>query len=165
MHLEEKSYTLDDISAIIGITKAAICNLAIRRNIPHTTMVKGNYRISVYDREAVLKLIKYAQPKKEAKAEIFHTTRELADRANVSIPTIRNIAHRLGIEHEVKYVGEGRTAIYKHEDAERILAQIKKPVKKVVPERLRQEHPLVTDMRCFDFNWWPDPQPKCFKEN
>ena len=25
-------------------------------------------------------------------------------------------------------------------------------------------HPLVTDKRCLNFNWWPDVIPECFKE-
>lgn len=30
-------------------------------------------------------------------------------------------------------------------------------------ERLKKEHPLVTDVRCFNLNWWPDIIPDCFK--
>ena len=31
-------------------------------------------------------------------------------------------------------------------------------------EELRRLHPLVTDDRCFDINWWPDPRPMCFDD-
>lgn len=30
-------------------------------------------------------------------------------------------------------------------------------------ERLKKEYPLVTDVRCFNLNWWPDIIPDCFK--
>ena len=34
------------------------------------------------------------------------------------------------------------------------------PVVKIVTNE--EDHPLVTDKRCFDLNWWPDTVPACF---
>lgn len=33
-----------------------------------------------------------------------------------------------------------------------------------VIERLKKEHPLVTDMNCFKKNWWPEVVPSVLKE-
>lgn len=30
-------------------------------------------------------------------------------------------------------------------------------------DKLKKEHPLVTDVRCFNLNWWPDIVPDCYK--
>lgn len=31
-------------------------------------------------------------------------------------------------------------------------------------ELLKKEHPLVTDERCFNINWWPDTTPLVFQQ-
>lgn len=30
---------------------------------------------------------------------------------------------------------------------------------------LTEDHSLVTDSRCFDLDWWPDPVPDCFHDD
>lgn len=37
-------------------------------------------------------------------------------------------------------------------------------VKTLPLEEMKLLHPLVTDERCFQFNYWPDTEPICFKD-
>lgn len=159
--LEKDSYTMDEISEILQISKSAICNMAKRHKIPHTLERKGRTNVSVFGKADVEKFISLSRPKKQ------YTVAELVAKAAVAPPTIRNIAHKLKIKPGVIWqIPGGKTAVFCLKDAQAILANIKKPDRKE-KGMLKLDpvnHPLVTDPRCFITSWFPDPVPKCFKD-
>ena len=99
MELTKQSYTLDEIAEMLQVSKGAVCNMAKRHGIKHSTLRKGRSLLSVYNIDDVNKLVSLSRPKK-----LQYTTIELAAKAAVTPPTIRNIARKLGIRPKEKPV-------------------------------------------------------------
>ena len=110
-------------------------------------------------------------PKKPDDVEMFSTT-EVARRAGCSLPTVRYIAVRLGIQSHIFRTNNARAAYYtpdemlmicdnynaKGNDYKSMKTQNTKAVELV------EDHPLVKDTRCLKLNWWPETVPSCFEE-
>ena len=169
--LTKQSYTMDEIARMINVTKGAVCNMAKRHGILHTSERKGKVRVSVYSREAADRLISvFGQNRRRSRGHC--TTKELAERADVSLPSVRNVARRLGLKpKQIPMYPGGRISVYPENDARKILAYIADIKSKQKEEQkeedpalcLNPDYPLVTDPRCFVLTWFPDPVPKCFK--
>ena len=161
--LEKDSYTLDEIAEMLQVSKGAVCNMAKRHGIKHSTLRKGRSLLSVYNIDDVNKLVSLSRPKK-----LQYTTIEFAAKAAVTPPTIRNIARKLGIRPKEKLVYPGgRIKVFNSKEAQIILANINKPEQKENKRTLRLDpvnHPYVKDPKCFILSWFPDPVPKCFKD-
>lgn len=107
-----------------------------------------------------------------------YTVQEIADMFNVTADTVRNISNRMNLPHEYITKNRARLAVYPYEvvkifceyfearEKKRKLAEERKitvVVNDETPETIK-DHPLVTDRRCLNINWWPDVVPDCFKE-
>lgn len=108
------------------------------------------------------------------------TTGEIAAACGVCNQTARNVLIRLGFDSTTKNVTNGRKAFWTYDaykaakdfienHVEKRLENKKKKIADVESdsktlEQLKREHPLVTDERCFNLNWWPDTVPVCFVE-
>lgn len=107
----------------------------------------------------------------------IYTVHEIAELFECSDNVVRNISFRLDIPHTYTTKNKARVTIYPYGSLRLFKnyfdARFKKrnetALKKVTPIREEEttgaeDHPLVTDKRCLDFNYWPDVVPVCFKE-
>lgn len=99
------------------------------------------------------------------------TTSEVAKMAGITEAAVRSFVLRFNIEVEISKTKKSRAAFYSWKSTQLIIDLAKrrrKPseVKKDLVEKKADssEHPLVTDKRCLDFNYWPDIVPVSFKE-
>ena len=102
---------------------------------------------------------------------------QMVQRIRFSDNVVRNISFRLDIPHTYITKNKARVTIYPYGSLRLFKnyfnARAKKrnetALKKVTLIREEEttgaeDHPLVTDKRCLDLNWWPDVVPECFKE-
>lgn len=102
----------------------------------------------------------------------YFTTKEVAQMAGISNYHVYYLSHKLQIEWEVRPTGNSRASYFSWVDTQRIIevANKRKSLHKarkeinLPPEEVREEHPLVTDLRCLELNFWPETQPKCFED-
>lgn len=108
------------------------------------------------------------------------STYDIAAVCGVCNQTVRNVAIKLGFESTTKSVINGRKAFWSYDTYKAVKDFIENHIQKKAEfekkkqeldeqrekslEELKREHPLVTDERCFNLNWWPDTVPVCFKE-
>ena len=110
----------------------------------------------------------------------IYSTEEAAELLNTSCDDIRRIINYYKIDHQIISTKKSRAIIMTY-DALKLVAEICKQRiqrreemarkaenrKQLAEEDLTSEaelHPLVTDKRCLNLNWWPDVVPNCFKE-
>lgn len=110
------------------------------------------------------------------------TSAQLMQMLGITQQDINNYRYRLGLEIEYKTTEKGKVALYNFEqyckikdyrekllEHKKLLEQKKMQQKPQDIERqktleeLRREHPLVTDDRCFNLNWWPEVTPINFE--
>ena len=95
------------------------------------------------------------------------TTDEVARALGVTTATVSAICSKYGIVNEIVQEKVGRKAYYTYENMREIRAHLhgQAHVRYTPPALVEkaEEHPLVTDKRCLNFNYWPDTVPKCFK--
>lgn len=118
----------------------------------------------------------------------YKTTAEVAKFANCSAFVVLAVTRDLHFPTTWGRVNHTQTKIWTDDQVTKILEAVKerliknkkwfdcaknrdipKPVKKAAPvvldlEKLKSEHPLVTDERCFRLSWFPDTKPKNFEE-
>ena len=107
----------------------------------------------------------------------IYTVHEIAELFECSDNVVRNISFRLDIPHTYTTKNKARVVIYPYGSLRLFKnyfdARAKKrnetALKKVTLIRKEEttgaeDHPLVTDNRCLDLNYWPDVVPVCFKE-
>ena len=107
----------------------------------------------------------------------IYTVHEIAELFECSDNVVRNISFRLDIPHTYTTKNKARVTIYPYGSLRLFKnyfnARAKKrnetALKKVTLIREEEttgaeDHPLVTDKRCLNLNWWPDVVPDCFKE-
>ena len=118
----------------------------------------------------------------------YKTTAEVATLANCSAFIVLAVTREQHFPTTWGRVNHTQTKIWTEEQVKKILEAVKerliknkkwfdcaknrdilKPVKKAASvkldlEKLKSEHPLVTDERCFHLSWFPDTEPKNFEE-
>ena len=107
----------------------------------------------------------------------YYTTNQVADLAGVSASYVCVTAAKHNIYKVVKPSDKTKKAYFPKESAEKLLEiiadmrQRRREAHKRVEEKKAKEtfadsdtHPLVTDKRCLNLNWWPDITPKCFMD-
>jgi hypothetical protein len=110
----------------------------------------------------------------------IYTVHEIAELFECSDDVVRNISFRLDIPHTYTTKNKARVTIYPYGSLRLFKnyfdARAKKrnetALKKVTLIREEETdgaddadaHPLVTDKRCLNINYWPDVIPDCFKE-
>jgi hypothetical protein len=110
----------------------------------------------------------------------IYTTEEAAELLNTSCDDIRRIINYYKIDHQIISTKKSRAIIMTYDALKLVAEYCKQRIqrreemarkaeirKQLAEEDLTSEaelHPLVTDKRCLNFNWWPDVVPNCFKE-
>ena len=118
----------------------------------------------------------------------YKTTAEVAKLANCSAFVVLTVAREQHFPTTWGRVNHTQTKIWTEDQVTKILEAVKerliknkkwfdaaktmkepKPIKKAAPvvldlEKLKSEHPLVTDERCFRLSWFPDTKPANFEE-
>lgn len=99
------------------------------------------------------------------------TTSEVAKMAGITEAAVRSFVARFNIEVTISKTSNSRAAFYTWKSAQQVvdLAKHRRRPAEIKKEQMEKnadssEHPLVTDKRCLDFNYWPDVVPVCFKE-
>ena len=89
--------------------------------------------------------------------------------------------HLYCVEQKIKGMNmagqNGRIVFYTDEDGEKIIdhftqknkdkaddVYLKSLSKEEYIKEMKKRHPLVTDVRCFNANYWPDPMPDCLRD-
>ena len=103
----------------------------------------------------------------------MYTVDEIAQYLGCSSLHITNITNYYHIASD-KTIGRKNLFVY---DKVRLIkeyydARLDKMLRKQIAERQKkqeettvlEDHSLVTDKRCLDFNYWPDVTPVCFQE-
>ena len=111
----------------------------------------------------------------------FYSVQETADLLDTSCDEVRRIVLHYKVKHETVRTKQSR-AIMLDYDAYRLVKDIHEEkeqrreeaakaallkAQKAEEENGADEasaHPLVTDKRCLNMNYWPDVIPDCFKE-
>lgn len=110
----------------------------------------------------------------------IYTTEEAAELLNTSCDDVRRIINYYKIDHQIISTKKSRAIIMTYDALKLVAEYCKQRIqrreemarkaeirKQLAEEDLTSEaglHPLVTDKRCLNLNWWPDIVPDCFKE-
>ena len=89
----------------------------------------------------------------------YFTTEQIIKECGASSHKILAYVKKAGI----KFFNKNRKAYFFPEDAQKIINALGCNLPPEKSEQ-RKKHPLITDPRCFNFNYWPDPIPLCFKD-
>lgn len=114
----------------------------------------------------------------EVEERRLFSIKEIAKMLDCSLLEIRNIIHYYHINFEKMVSGKGvRYAVYSYQAFMRIKMYHESRMKKasdkkdILSRKVQKkkvmtldEHPLVTDKRCLDLNYWPDITPSWFAE-
>ena len=92
---------------------------------------------------------------------------EVSRMLGVGCSTVYNAARRIGLIGEDP-VRRDKSVLFDADEIVEIMNAISRELEepdcvKVSRFANPAEHPLVTDKRCLDFNWWPEAEPECFK--
>lgn len=172
------NYTTNDISELLDISQYTVIKHLKRMNLENTgffIQTERNTNVLYYPESTYLQ-IKNKVEEDRATEENNYTTRQLAELLGTSSSCISNIAIRYNIPKKVLIAEKARVAYFSKESLEKfrnILDEMQD--KRAKWEQKRTEataaleeaetlHPLVTDKRCLNLNWWPDVVPECFKE-
>lgn len=103
-------------------------------------------------------------------------TAKIAELLDLDTAQVFTLAKRAKVPHiTVKRAdNQGKESLWKEEDIPRLVeAYRQKKEREMYKEQerekelqeMKKKHPLVKDERCFILNWFPDPVPRCFKED
>lgn len=82
--------------------------------------------------------------------------KQYAKELNISYDNMKEILKQFGIKDTHK--------MFRSKRIEEYVQRMKKEQPKMTIAQLKILHPLVTDERCFNINWWPKVTPKCFED-
>ena len=144
-------YTMREISEATGTGLPAVCVMLKKLGIEP---VKRDKQTLFFPQSALEAVKAHARPRK-----VKLTAAQIAERAGVTEAEIVEAAKKNGIKH-VYITVTHRYEAYDEAAASAIIDAVKpKPPEKTPREKWLDEqrklHPLVTDMRCFDMNYWP----------
>lgn len=96
---------------------------------------------------------------------------DMANALEITLPTFYALARKLDIDSELVKDNRNKGVLmfsYEglrqcREELERREAQIEKPAPRPATVASAEEHPLVTDERCLNLNYWPETVPACFE--
>ena len=172
------NYTTSDIAELLDLSQYTVIRHLKRLNLENTgffIQTKKNINVLYYPESTYLQL-KNKVEEDRATEENNYTTKQLAELLGTTSSCISNIAIRYNIPKKVLIAEKARVAYFSKESLEQfrnILDEMQD--KRAKWEQKRTEataaleeaetlHPLVTDKRCLNLNWWPDVVPECFKE-
>ena len=172
------NYTTSDIAELLDLTQYTVKRHLKRLNLENTgffVQTERNTNVLYYPESTYLQL-KNKVEEDRVTEENNYTTKQLAELLGISSSCIANIAIRYNIPKKVLIAEKARVAYFSKDSLEKfrsILDEMQD--KRAKWEQKRTEataalaeaealHPLVTDKRCLNLNWWPDVVPECFKE-
>ena len=172
------NYTTSDIAELLDLSQYTVIRHLKRLNLENTgffIQTERNTNVLYYPESTYLQ-IKNKVEEDRATEENNYTTKQLAELLGTSSSCISNIAIRYNIPKKVLIAEKARVAYFSKDSLEKfrnILDEMQD--KRAKWEQKRTEataaleeaetlHPLVTDKRCLNLNWWPDVVPECFKE-
>ena len=172
------NYTTSDIAELLDLTQYTVKRHLKRLNLENTGFfIQSEKNINIlYYPESTFLQIKNKVEEDRATEENNYTTKQLAELLGTSSSCISNIAIRYNIPKKVLIAEKARVAYFSKESLEQfrnILDEMqdkrakweqKKTEATAALEEAEALHPLVTDKRCLNLNWWPDVVPECFKE-
>ena len=172
------NYTTNDIAELLDLSQYTVKKHIKKLNLENTGFfIQSEKNINIlYYPESTYLQIKNKVEEDRATEENNYTTKQLAKLLGTSSSCISNIAIRYNIPKKVLIAEKARVAYFSKESLEKfrnILDEMqdkraKWEQKKVEATAALEEaetlHPLVTDKRCLNLNWWPDVVPECFKE-
>jgi predicted transcriptional regulator len=173
------NYTTNDIAELLDLTQYTVKRHLKRMNLEDTgffVQAERNINVLYYPEETFQKL-KAKIDSDRATEENNYTTKQLAELLGISSSCVNNIAIRYNIPKKVLIAERARVAYFSKDSLEKfrnILDEMQdkrskweqKKAEATAAELEEAEtlHPLVTDKRCLNLNWWPDVVPECFKE-
>ena len=173
------NYSIPDIAEQLEITEYTARKLIKRSDLENTgffIQIRNKINVLYYPEETFQKL-KAKIDSDRAIEENYYTTKQVAELTGVSSSCISNIALRYKIEKKIVIAEKARVAYFSKENFEKIRdildemqdkrakwEQKKAEATAAELEEAEALHPLVTDKRCLNLNWWPDVVPECFKE-
>ena len=173
------NYSVPDIAEHLEITEYTARKLIKRFDLENTgffIQIRNKINVLYYPEETFQKL-KAKIDSDRATEENNYTTKQLAELLGISSSCVNNIAIRYNIPKKVLIAERARVAYFSKESLEKfrnILDEMQdkrakweqKKAEATAAELEEAEalHPLVTDKRCLNLNWWPDVVPECFKE-
>lgn len=172
------NYTTSDIAELLDLTQYTVKKHIKKLNLENTGFfIQSEKNINIlYYPESTYLQIKNKVEEDRATEENNYTTKQLAELLGTTSSCISNMAIRYNIPKKVLIAEKARVAYFSKESLEQfrnILDEMQD--KRAKWEQKRTEataeleeaetlHPLVTDKRCLNLNWWPDIVPECFKE-
>lgn len=172
------NYTTSDIAELLDLSQYTVIRHLKRMNLEKTgffIQTERNTNVLYYPESTYLQ-IKNKVEEDRATEENNYTTKQLAELLGTSSSCISNMAIRYNIPKKVLIAEKARVAYFSKESLEQfrnILDEMqdkrakweqKKAEVTAALEEAEALHPLVTDKRCLNLNWWPDVVPDCFKE-
>lgn len=173
------NYTTNDIAELLDLTQYTVKKHIKKLNLENTGFfIQSEKNINIlYYPESTFLQIKNKVEEDRATEENNYTTRQLAELLGTTSSCISNIAIRYNIPKKVLIAEKARVAYFSKESLEQfrnILDEMQdkrakweqKKTEAAAAELEEAEtlHPLVTDKRCLNLNWWPDVTPVCFQE-
>ena len=167
--------SLKEISESLGL-----CKDTVRRGMLKLG-IEGVFRKDVPGRADLLftsdeiDRFRKSYEEKGKKYEGFLSSAQVADLVGYSKGWVSNISTKYKIDHILTTNHNSKVAYYSQEAVNKIfeIAELKKK-QKCTPQKITEiaqqqtasaeDHPLVKDLRCLNFKYWPDIVPNCFKE-
>ena len=102
------------------------------------------------------------RPEKQRK----FSTAEMATALGVTFSMFYRLRDKLGLAYTRQKVGRTYVTYFDYSALCQCRAALGRAGQLQEDEQRtkNEKHPLVTDPRCLDFNYWPDVVPDCFKE-
>lgn len=167
--------TLKEIALDLGL-----CKDTVRRGMLKLGII-GVFRKNVPGKADLLftsdevEMFKKSYEDKNKKYEGFITAGQLADLVGYTRSWVSNISVKYKIDHILTSDHNSKIAYYSKDAVDKIvkIAELRKNnksnSKKIIEivstnTAKAEDHPLVKDLRCLDFKYWPDIVPNCFKD-
>lgn len=130
-------------------SNATICHILRDRGIEPVDI--GDHNCLIWD-SSVEDIVRETIEKETRQVN----AKQYAEELKVSYEWFKEVLKHFGIKDSHK--------MYRNKQIEEYVIRQKKEQPKMTLSQLKILHPLVTDERCFNINWWPDTEPVCFKD-
>lgn len=145
-------YTTTQLGKMFNRTNPDIVNILKKANV----ICKGesNKNVKLWGEDAIEALQKHIKNNPIITPAIY------AMEFDITEDEVKEILLNLGINYDKKLKRSKvvEEAIRKHKK------ESKQDKRKIPLNILKKLHPLVTDERCFNFSYFPDSEPNCFKD-
>ena len=172
----KKIFTTAELCSMFDCEAQTLRNVANKRGF-----MSSEHKLNQWTYSEYLGFKAWYDEQKEAELyKNYPCTRQVADMLGTIPQYITRVQHILNIDLKKVYSGKGPRYCFTPEAIEQIKNYMKKTQQKKADFKARQQekaeaeqkeleamkdqHPLVTDARCFDPNYWPETVPYCFAD-